>query len=186
MSTSLASLRRHEPDLPVSVFSRYALPGRAQADHIVYDNEHHPLKQKVLVLAESPYEQTLFLDTDTTILGPITPVFDRLADANFAVAHASLVDRSQQPWKLLELENPDEYNTGVLLFDDSAPTRTFLQRWRDAVMPQDPADMWAGSQLRPELLQPHRPGRRAGGVRRRVRDVCRTSSTTCAASWSTR
>jgi hypothetical protein len=144
LSTSLASLRRHEPDLPVTVFSRYALPGRAQADHVVYDNEHHPLKQKVLVLAESPYEQTLFLDTDTTILGPITPVFDRLADSNFAVAHTSIVDRSQQPWKLVEFENPGEYNTGVLLFDDSVPTRAFLQRWQDAVMPQDPTDMWAG------------------------------------------
>jgi hypothetical protein len=144
LTTSLTSLRRHEPDLPVTVFSRYALPRHLRADHVVYDNPHHPLKQKVLVLAESPYEHTLFIDTDTTILGPIAPVFDRLRDANFAVAHAPLLDRSQEPPRVVALENPDEYNTGVLLFDDSAPTREFLQRWRDAVMPQDPADMWAG------------------------------------------
>jgi hypothetical protein len=144
LSTSLASLRRHEPDLPVTVFSRYELPRRARCEHVRYDNGHHPLKQKVLVLRDTPYEQTLFLDTDTTVLGPITPVFEHLGPANFAAAHASLVDRTRQPPRLVELEDPSEFNTGVLLYDDSAATRAFLQRWQDTVMPQDPADMWAG------------------------------------------
>ena len=144
LQTSLRSLRRHEPDLPVTVFSRYALPRGTRADHVHYDNEHHPLKQKVLVLRESPYEQTLFLDTDTTVLGRIRDIFEYLDDLNFAVAHAYLADRSHQPPVLLDLVDPREFNTGVLLYDESDPTRRFLDRWRDVVLPQDPADMWAG------------------------------------------
>jgi hypothetical protein len=145
LSTSLTSLRRYEPALPVTVFSRYALPRRARCDHVVYDNEHHPLQQKVLVLTESPYEQTLFIDTDTTILGPIAPVFDRLAGANVALAHAPLLDEAHEPPKLVALENPGEYNTGVILYDHTGPATAFLQRWREAVMRQDPSDMWAGN-----------------------------------------
>ncbi|MGH8978764.1 MAG: hypothetical protein ACRDV7_11860 [Acidimicrobiia bacterium] len=144
LSTSLTSLRRHDPDLAVTVFSRYELPKRARCEHVLYDNEHHPLQQKVLVFAESPYEQTLFIDTDTTILGPIAPVFDRLADANIALAHSPLLDTAHEPPRLVALENPAEYNTGVVLYDDSAVAAAFLQRWRDAVMHQDPSDMWAG------------------------------------------
>jgi hypothetical protein len=144
LQTSLASLRRHEPDLPVTVFSRHRLPRGTRADHASYSTEHHPLKEKVLILSESPYERTLFLDTDTTILGPISPVFDHLDSHQFGVANAYLADRTRQPPTLTALVDPAQYNTGVLLYDDSAATRRFLDVWRDAVMPQDPSDMWAG------------------------------------------
>lgn len=142
--TSLKSLREHEPDLPVTVFSRYALPSGAPCEHVPFDTEHHPLKQKVLILPQSPYEETLFLDTDTTIRAPIQPIFDYLVDHDFAVANMFLADWNVTPPKLLNLVKPNDYNTGVLLFNRSSPTKAFLKKWADAVLPQDPKDMWAG------------------------------------------
>lgn len=144
LQASLASLRRHEPELPVTVFSRSRLPRGTRADHAAYDSELHPLKQKVLVLAQSPYDHTLFLDTDTTVLGPIRQVFDYLEGSNFVAARASEADYSSRPPRLIGLVHPREYNTGVLLYDSSAATGAFLERWAEAVIGQDESDMWAG------------------------------------------
>lgn len=142
--TSLKSLRKYEPDLPVTVFSRYAMPSGARCEHVHFDTEHHPLKQKVMVLPQSPYEETLFLDTDTTILAPISPIFDFLATNDFAVGNMFLADWSTRPPKLLNLVKPNDYNTGVLVFNQAPATQAFLARWKEAVLPQDEKDMWAG------------------------------------------
>lgn len=144
LRTSVLSLRRHEPDLPVTVFSNYGISRDLRVDHVPYDNELHPLQQKVDILARSPYERTLFLDTDTTVLAPIRPVFDYLDDHGFAVAHASLADYSVRPPRLSAMVDPNQFNTGVLCFDDSAESRGLLERWKAAVLEQDPADMWPG------------------------------------------
>lgn len=144
LRTSVLSLRRHEPDLPVTVFSKAAVRKDLHVDHVHYDNDLHPLQQKVDILAQSPYERTLFLDTDTTVLGQIRPVFEHLDTHGFAVAHASLADYSVRPPRLSAMVDPTQYNTGVLCFDDSPGTRALLGSWKAAVLEQDPADMWPG------------------------------------------
>jgi hypothetical protein len=142
--TSLKSLRQHEPDLPVTVFSKFRVPASLKVNHVPYDSPEHPLKQKVLVLQQSPYEQTLFLDTDTTILGPIRAIFAHLDRHEFGVANMFLADWSTQPPKLLQLVKPNDYNTGVLLYRKTPTTDAFLEKWAAAVLQQDPKDMWAG------------------------------------------
>lgn len=144
LRTSVLSLRKHEPTLPVTVFSDRSLRKDLRVDRVEYTSELHPLQQKVDILARSPYDQTLFLDTDTTVLAPIESVFDVLESHNFAVAHASLGDYSVRPPRLIDLVNPDECNTGVLCFDASEATHSFLDAWKAAVLTQDPTDMWPG------------------------------------------
>jgi hypothetical protein len=142
--TSLKSLRRHDPDLPVTVFSRFRLPASARCQHVDFRSAEHPLKQKVMVLRQSPYDQTLFLDTDTTVLGSLRPAFDFLTDHDFAVANMYVCDWTARPPRLISLVKPDDYNTGVLLYDKSPASLRFLDRWEQAVRGQDASDMWAG------------------------------------------
>jgi hypothetical protein len=142
--TSLKSLRSYEPTLPVTVFSKFSIPASLHVNHVPYDSPEHPLKQKVLVLPQSPYEETLFLDTDTTIRGPLAPIFDHLQNHEFGVANMALADWSVQPPRLLELVKPNDYNTGVLLYRRCSAITAFLQKWATAVLQQDPKDMWAG------------------------------------------
>ena len=97
-----------------------------------------------MVLPQSPYEETLFLDTDTTILGQVQPIFDYLKELDFAVGNMFLGDWSVSPTKLLALVKPDDYNTGVLVFRRTPETMAFLEKWKEAVLPQNPKDMWAG------------------------------------------
>jgi hypothetical protein len=144
LSTSLRGLRRHHPDLPVTVFSPYPIPRGLDADHVEYHSELHPLQQKVDVLRRSPYRQTLFLDTDTSILGPFVDIFELAEAGNFAVAKAYRFVSTPGGEERLELEHPDQFNTGVLCFDSSGETRSLLDRWFDTVCAQDPTDMWPG------------------------------------------
>lgn len=144
LSTSLKGLRRHHPDIPVTVFSPYRLPRGLDADHVQYDSPLHPLQQKVDILRRSPYDETLFLDTDTTILKPFVDIFDLAAAGNFALAKAYRFVSTETGESRLELEHPDQFNTGVLCFDSSETTGALLDRWFETVNGQDPTDMWPG------------------------------------------
>lgn len=142
--TSLKSLRHHDPDLPVTVFSRFKVPGSLRCDSVSLNSREHPLKLKVLTLRRSPYERTLFLDTDTTVRGPLRPVFAMLDDHDFCAANSHEADWSVNPPRFVAMVRPGDYNTGVLLYRKSNAMLRFLQRWEEAVLAQDPSDMWAG------------------------------------------
>jgi Nucleotide-diphospho-sugar transferase len=143
--TSFKSLRRWEPTLPVTVFSKFALPpGMAHCDSQPITSLENPFKIKVLTLAQSPYEETLFLDTDTTVRRPLGPIFDQLGGHDFAAANSHEADWSVKPAKFMHLVKPGDYNTGVLLYRKSESMLRFLKKWEDAVMAQDSTDMWAG------------------------------------------
>ncbi len=143
--TSFQSLRRFEPGLPVTVFSRFSVPGGlAHCDARPITSHEHPLKLKVLTLKESPYEETLFLDTDTTVRGSLSPIFDLLGSHDFAAANSHEADWSVQPARFVKMVKPRDYNTGVLLYRKSVPMLKFLEKWEKAVRAQNESDMWAG------------------------------------------
>ena len=143
---SLKSLRQHEPELPVTVFSQFALPRPLPrfCEEARLSPDAHPLKLKVMMLRKSPYDSTLFLDTDISILGPLRPVFAELETADFAAANAHVADWTVKPPRFVAMVKPNEYNTGVLLFKKSDPTLRLLDRWEAAVRDQDERDMWPG------------------------------------------
>src|SRR5690606_38568825 len=87
---------------------------------------------------------TLFLNTDTTVLGPLSPIFDHLEQNDISVGNMYVCDWDARPPKWISLVKPDDYNTGVLLYNKSAETMRFLLAWEQAVRGQDPATMWAG------------------------------------------
>ena len=142
--TSLKSLRRFDPALPVTVFSRFKVPASLRCHWVPLDSREHPLKLKVLTLRRSPYERTLFLDTDITLHGSLAPVFAFLDGHDFCAANSHEADWSVNPPRFVAMVKPRDYNTGVLLFRKSEAMLRFLDRWEQAVLAQDPADMWAG------------------------------------------
>ena len=143
--TSIRSLRRYEATLPVTIFSKFTVPkGLAHCDSQGITGNEHPLKLKVLTLRHSPYMETLFLDTDTTVRGPLGPVFDQLGTHDFAAANSHEADWSVKPARFVNMVKPRDYNTGVLLYRKSEPVLRFIEKWETAVRAQDESDMWAG------------------------------------------
>jgi hypothetical protein len=145
-AASLASLRRHEPSLPVTMFvdqaQRPTLSNWGLADSIgdvpleILDlpDPTYSWADKPLALSrvEEIDEEVLFLDSDTRICGAIGEMFDLLQAFDLAAAHAPVRLDPRQPPSLSDrvpVTFP-ELNTGVIVFRRTASVARLLERWR--------------------------------------------------------
>jgi len=142
---SLYSLRRRMPDLPAVLFTDARDYPKPEAfDHIVTvensmdgcSSQRIPWKKpgwltRIDAFAQAPFERTLFIDTDTEVVGDIEGIFTLLERFDLAAAHAPYRYRA-------EVDGiPDsfpEFNCGVVCIRKSAATRAFIRRWRDAYL----------------------------------------------------
>ncbi len=131
---SLASLRRHEPELPVTLFTdvRQEHPGFTSVVY-VEDRRNHPKKifhTKVACMGRSPYDRTLFLDTDTHVCGTVREVFEMLDRFEFAGAQAPKRIPGRNSGLLQVVPTTfTQVNSGVLLFRKSKPVAALLADW---------------------------------------------------------
>jgi len=142
---SAKSLKQFCPDLSITLFTDNTSIRSSCFDSIKFINDEiNPMKIKVKYLCESPYQKTLFLDSDTQVKAPLYEMFNELDEFDIGLASYPKIDRNYIPAKLVSYEQENLYNTGVVLFKDSIPTTKFFQKWLDAVMLQNSSDMWAG------------------------------------------
>ncbi len=104
LTRSIASLREIHPELPVHVH-------RGEDSPIPWKG----LLQKAAMARLSPFEQTLFLDADTTILGKLDYGFE------MAEQHGLACTLCESPWArrhtgLRDRGDMVEFSTGVLFF----------------------------------------------------------------------
>lgn len=125
---SAQSLRRHHPDLPICLVTDHPPAEKGPFTEIVRPAgqvRHTPL-DKVLAY-EAPYEQILFLDTDTHVCGDLTPIFELLE--RFDVAAVQDVNRGWN-YDLPGLPQTfSEFNTGVIAFRKSGKVEGFFRDW---------------------------------------------------------
>lgn len=104
------SLRHHHPDLPV---------------HVAELADNATLLDKARMMELSPFEETLYLDSDTVVLGDLTFGFEK------GTRHGLAVSICECPWarRYGGLSGDIvEYNTGVLFF--TAGARPVFNAWR--------------------------------------------------------
>lgn len=114
LERSIKSLEKTNPDLPYTVIELEDL------------GACHGLVQKAGMMERTPYAQTVFLDADTVILGPLEFGFVK------AAIHGLACCICESPW--LKRYSPEfgdmvEYNTGVLFFTHEA--RNVFATWQD-------------------------------------------------------
>jgi hypothetical protein len=135
-SSSAKSVRRHMPDVPITLFThqRVSPPG---IDDVVVDERlekgNNPKEGKIASLSRTPYDRTLFLDTDTYICGDVSELFPLLDAFEVAAAHdpARLYYAGESHPSTLPESFP-ELNTGVLLYKaDNPSVRTLLRTWKE-------------------------------------------------------
>jgi len=133
---SLRSLRAVMPHASVLVFTDLpsAVPADLRADVRVLREPSHSFMDKIAPLLETPFERTVFLDTDTILCEPVDDLFDLLDRFELAVAHAPL--RHDRPF--LSPNCFVELNTGVMAYRPTSAVRTLIDRWR-AVYEQEVA-----------------------------------------------
>jgi hypothetical protein len=127
---SAASVKRHMPHLPITVFCNpnITCPNVDEVIGVEPDESFPGCAAKIRHIAVSPYDQTLFLDSDTYVCGDLAELFALLDVFDLAAAHA--------PTRAIyEVEGvPDsfpEFNTGVILFRRSPEMAKVLSGWAD-------------------------------------------------------
>lgn len=89
-------------------------------------------RSKIDYLLKSPFEKTLYLDSDARVIRDILDIFDLLNRFDIGLAHAYV--RNDQ--KALEFWNFDlpacfpPFDGGVILFNKSPNVKTFLHDWK--------------------------------------------------------
>lgn len=86
------------------------------------------LVDKAKMFETSPYEETLFLDVDTEVMGPLDYGFE------MAMRHHIAISICEAPWarRYAKSINTDlvEYNTGVIFFKKSPEAARVFDAWK--------------------------------------------------------
>jgi len=125
--TSARSLKACMPEMPVTLFTDQAISENQNFDRIIpVPDPEYSYIDKIAPLKNSPYDHTLFIDSDTYICEKFDELFELLDRFDIAAAHdtwsfESRVDGCPEPF--LEL------NTGVLLYQRIPKVNKFINEW---------------------------------------------------------
>jgi hypothetical protein len=125
----------HCPDLPLhlysdskccdSYFSKSTLPFTTVG---IIENPHSRSKTEFMAL--TPFDQTLYLDTDTAVSADITDMFRVLERFDIALAHAQHRGAGNlKPWRIDLPDAFPEFNSGVVLYNSTPAVIQFLHDW---------------------------------------------------------
>jgi len=129
---SVQSVKKLHPDLSITLFTdkNPKIKGVDNVKIITTDSER--LKQKYLY--ESPYDNTLYMDCDTVVIGPIEESFRLMERFDMAATHDLIRKDSKKSVKYPDYANiPDgfsEFGGGVMLFRKSPVVEGFFKLWR--------------------------------------------------------
>lgn len=178
-AVSAMSVRRHMPEIPIHLHTDLQdVPEVFDTVSEILDCRYN-CHDKVPPLIDSPFEKTLFLDTDTYLCEPIEEIITLLDRFDFLMCHTPFRD-----------PNPiggipacfTEFNTGVLAFRKNEHTDRCLQRWLElyaemghkADQPAFRRALWEDLDIRYYILPPEYnfrtifPGFIGGGSRVKV------------------
>ncbi len=131
---SAASLKAHSPALPVSVFTDQTLTSPLLEQIIPLDpSAYHPTFKPRCLMA-SPYDRTLFMDTDTYVCADISGMFALLERFDLAATHANFAIPGSARALLPDVVTrvPEafvQFNSGVILFRRSTAMTDMCRRW---------------------------------------------------------
>jgi len=124
-----ASVKSHN-DVSIAVITDCS-PSSSDFDQVItVDDTTGSFATKVEFMAESPFDKTLYLDTDTHVRGDISELFSLLDQFDIAAKHKSGY------YPTGPTEYPDvpgsfpEYNTGVVAFRSTRWVDEFFESWK--------------------------------------------------------
>ena len=109
-------MRATNPSLSIALFTDRADAG-AVFDRVEPVTAPH-VRSKVDHLPRTPFAETLYLDTDTRVLGDLSDLYDVLGRFELAIAERAYVraTRSRAVWRHVVPAAFPEHNGGVLLY----------------------------------------------------------------------
>jgi Nucleotide-diphospho-sugar transferase len=123
---SIRSVRSVMPWLAITLMADAVPEAPDAVDVRIIPNAAFGFRDKVKYIDASPYEKTLFIDTDTYVCGDLSECFDLLDHFDLLVAHDAL--RVTTPNPGIGLAFP-ELNTGVIFYRKCEATGRFFANW---------------------------------------------------------
>ena len=128
---SAASLKQAMPSLPITAFSQFPVQSPLFEEVVTVQPTGAGFFDKCKLMRESPYERTLFIDADTSVLQPIPELFSLLDQFDCAATHEEYCNtdwHNHYPRPDIPDSFP-EFNTGVLMLKKSELTNRLLEQW---------------------------------------------------------
>ena len=85
LTLSAESVKKHNPNLHITAFIDREIESEFIDNIRIIESKH--LRPKVDFIADTPYDETLFLDTDTIVDYNIEDMFDLLDNFDYAGTH---------------------------------------------------------------------------------------------------
>jgi hypothetical protein len=130
---SARSAKALMPGVHITLFSDNAAPDLEPFDqNIPLESCGDPYRDKILCMARSPYASTLFLDVDTYVCSDLGELWPLLRQYDIAAAHApNRIAHGEHVHPFLRALPPSfpEFNTGVLLYRQSAAVSELMSSW---------------------------------------------------------
>lgn len=126
---SAKSLKLHN-QLPVTIHSDEHIETPVFDKTEILPNPQYDFSDSLFTFESLPYDRTLFLDTDTYILGDITGIFSLLNHFDIAVAHNPYRNYCNKDESNADI--PDsfpQFNTGVVAIRKNSATKKMLDEW---------------------------------------------------------
>lgn len=146
---SAKSVRKHTPNVGITLFHDYDANVLNAVDVGIFNHiekisfpENLPphfkthMKNflgKLCAILKTPYQKTLFLDTDTAVLKNLSEDFKILDNFDIAIAPGPMTQPPIDSSDVIK-EIPrcfPELNTGVIFYDNNNKTMKFLETWLD-------------------------------------------------------
>lgn len=128
---SINSLRRVMPNIPIGLISDVTDEASNVDVFIETTDIYQNLSDKVFNLNKTPFEQTIYLDTDTIVNKGLNDIFTLLDNYDIAVAFND--NREYMPGKEYPVDDiPEtfpEYNSGVIGYNKSKSSKLF-NKWK--------------------------------------------------------
>jgi hypothetical protein len=123
---SARSVRQVSPNVPIAIISD-GVPSCNLFDlRIDLPNPEYSFLDKIIALTRTPFEKTLFLDTDTFAIEPLDEIFELLD--RFEMAAAAEPARYLYQIAGVPAAFP-ELNTGVILYRKSESVLEVIRQW---------------------------------------------------------
>jgi hypothetical protein len=150
---SVVSLKEQIPNLHVTLFSDQTTTANCFDECRSMESSGSGFLDKILGMQQSPYDYTLFLDTDTYICGDFSELFTLLEkyDVGAILAEHRTGKFADFSWDYQHMKDAKDnlvypiYNSGVILYKKSPVTTKFFtdwfnltkQRWMDGKILED-------------------------------------------------
>jgi hypothetical protein len=133
---SARSVRSFLPDAGIVLFTDRSVKEKGAFDEVIQLTKLSPVPhlEKLVCMRDTPFKETLFLDTDTFACGPLDGLFDLLKEFDIAMAMERR-DRDILPEGVAVPAAFCEYNQGVVAYRQFEPMRQMFQAsidWADA------------------------------------------------------